>query len=106
MVNSPMSPPPSHLTCPIGLELARLADLPNDVLEEATRVTTKLTALHARHQEQSESHQIALRRKALLRLRTQLNQAYEHSTLPDEDLLAYIGKFQGEITKVFLYGAE
>ncbi|THV01237.1 hypothetical protein K435DRAFT_750386 [Dendrothele bispora CBS 962.96] len=89
-----------------GLELARLADLPENVLAEATRVTSSLAASHARHQEQSESHQIALRRKALLRLRMQLNQAYEHSALPNEDLLAYIGRFQGEITKAFLYAAE
>ncbi|KAF5361637.1 hypothetical protein D9758_007277 [Tetrapyrgos nigripes] len=89
-----------------GLELARLADLPSDVLVEANRVTSNLTALHARNQEHSESHQIALRRKTLLRLRTQLTQAYEHSTLPDEDLVAYIGRFQGDITKAFLYGVE
>jgi hypothetical protein len=36
------------------------------------------------------------------KLRTQLTQALDHSTLPSEELLAYIGRFQTEITKVFL----
>ncbi|KAJ7938405.1 muts domain V-domain-containing protein [Mycena leptocephala] len=86
-----------------GLELARLADLPQDVLVEA--------ALHARHEENSESSKIAMRRKALLRaeqkddfqLRTQLTQALDHSALPDEGLLAYIGRFQVDIAKAFLH---
>ncbi|ESK84664.1 hypothetical protein Moror_13284 [Moniliophthora roreri MCA 2997] len=86
-----------------GLELARLADLPNDILVEATRVANRLTELQSRHQEASESSKIALRRKALIRLRTQLTQAYEHSALPDRELLEYIGRFQSDITKAFLY---
>ncbi|KAI3621717.1 hypothetical protein WG66_016688 [Moniliophthora roreri] len=51
-----------------GLELARLADLPNDILVEATRVANRLTELQSRHQEASESSKIALRRKALIRV--------------------------------------
>ncbi|KAF7373569.1 MutS 4 [Mycena sanguinolenta] len=86
-----------------GLELARLADLPNDVLVEGKRVAKKLAALHARRQEKSESSRIAMRRKALLRLRTQLTQALDHSALPDEELLAYIGRFQVDIAKAFLH---
>ncbi|KAK0232710.1 muts domain V-domain-containing protein [Armillaria fumosa] len=50
-----------------GLELARLADLPSDVLTEAKRVSSNLSALHARNEEDSESTQITMRRKALLR---------------------------------------
>ncbi|KAF7326661.1 MutS 4 [Mycena venus] len=86
-----------------GLELARLADLPQDVLTEGKRVAKNLAALHARHEENSESSKIAIRRKALLRLRTQLTQALDHSALPDEELLAYIGRFQVDIAKAFLY---
>ncbi|KAJ7153512.1 muts domain V-domain-containing protein [Mycena crocata] len=86
-----------------GLELARLADLPNDVLVEGKRVAKNLAALHARHEEDSESSKIAIRRKALLRLRTQLTQALDHSALPDEELLAYIGRFQVDIAKAFLH---
>ncbi|CAA7267689.1 unnamed protein product [Cyclocybe aegerita] len=84
-----------------GIELARLADLPLDVLAEGKRVAEKLTALQTRHEESSESNKIALRRKALLRLRTQLTQAYEYSALPDQDLLTYIGRFQADIAKAF-----
>ncbi|KAF8192659.1 muts domain V-domain-containing protein [Mycena galopus ATCC 62051] len=86
-----------------GLELARLADLPQDVLAEGKRVAKNLAALHARHKEKSESSKIATRRKALLRLRTQLTQALDHSALPDEELLAYIGRFQVDIAKAFLH---
>ncbi|KAJ7160996.1 muts domain V-domain-containing protein [Mycena filopes] len=86
-----------------GLELARLADLPQDVLTEGKRVAKKLAALHARREESSESSKITIRRKALLRLRTQLTQALDHSALPDEELLAYIGRFQVDIAKAFLH---
>ncbi|KAL1755189.1 muts domain V-domain-containing protein [Schizophyllum commune] len=85
-----------------GLELARLADLPEDVLTEAKRVASQLAALHARHEESSESNKIAVRRKALLRLRTQLIQAYEHSALPDQELLEYVARFQRDIAKAFV----
>ncbi|KAF8168490.1 muts domain V-domain-containing protein [Crassisporium funariophilum] len=86
-----------------GVELARLADLPADVLVEGKRVAEHLAALQSRHEESSESSKIAIRRKALLRLRTQLIQAYEHSALPDQDLLDYIGRFQTDIAKAFLH---
>ncbi|KAF7321085.1 MutS 4 [Mycena chlorophos] len=85
-----------------GLDLATLADLPSDVLSEGRRVATRLADLHAREEEDSESSRIAIRRKALLRLRTQLKQAYEHSVLPDEELVAYIRRFQVDIAKAFL----
>jgi len=49
-----------------GLELARLADLPADVLSEAKRVATSLAALDAQQKEQSRTARIAERRKALL----------------------------------------
>ena len=51
-----------------GLELARLADLPTDALAEAKRVVDKLAALQAKDEEESQTSQIALRRKALLRV--------------------------------------
>ncbi|KAF8639396.1 hypothetical protein AX17_001521 [Amanita inopinata Kibby_2008] len=85
-----------------GLELARLADLPEDILVEGRKIAKKLAALQAKHQEESESGKIAIRRKALLRLRTQLTQALDHSTLPQQDLLDYISRFQKEIAKVLL----
>ncbi|KAJ3551161.1 hypothetical protein NM688_g4876 [Phlebia brevispora] len=75
-----------------GLDLARLADFPDDVLTEARRVSQKLTELEKRKEEDSKTSKIALR--------TQLTQAYEHSALPDDELLTYISKFQTEIMRV------
>ncbi|KAK7688085.1 hypothetical protein QCA50_008455 [Cerrena zonata] len=50
------------------LDLARLADLPEDVLTEGKRVATKLSELEAKKHEESKSTQISTRRKALLRV--------------------------------------
>ncbi|KAI0075934.1 hypothetical protein K474DRAFT_1645947 [Panus rudis PR-1116 ss-1] len=83
-----------------GLDLARLADLPENVLVEARRVAEKLTELEARKNEESKTTKIAIRRKALLRLRTQLTQALDHSSLPNQDLRNYVARFQREITTV------
>ncbi|OSX68008.1 hypothetical protein POSPLADRAFT_1128862 [Postia placenta MAD-698-R-SB12] len=83
-----------------GLELARLADLPEDVIVEAQRVADKLSELEEREHRESHTNKIAVRRKALLRLRTQLTQALDHSTLPDEELAAYLARFQKDITQV------
>ncbi len=56
-----------------GLELARLADLPEDVLTESKRVAENLATLHARNEANSKSNQTAIRRKALLRVRFIVN---------------------------------
>ncbi|CUA71875.1 MutS protein homolog 4 [Rhizoctonia solani] len=79
-----------------GLELARLADLPLDVLTEARRVSTKLKAQDDAQRAASESNAIAARRKIILRVGVQLEQALEHSTLEDEDLLKYLEGLQTE----------
>lgn len=57
----------SIFTC-LGLELARLADLPDDVLTEAQRVAVRLTELEESRKQSSESIRIATHRKALLRV--------------------------------------
>ncbi|KAK2459754.1 hypothetical protein APHAL10511_008186 [Amanita phalloides] len=85
-----------------GLELARLADLPENVLTEGRRITEKLAALHARCQGESESGKISVRRKALLQLRTQLGQALDHSALPEQDLLGYIRRLQKDVAMKLL----
>lgn len=51
-----------------GLELARLADLPVDVLTSARRISTKLKEQDDEQQAASESNAIAARRKILLRV--------------------------------------
>ncbi|KAG8747028.1 MutS protein msh4 [Ceratobasidium sp. 428] len=77
-----------------GLELARLADLPSSVLAVARGVSTKLKAQDDARQAASESNAIAARRKILLRLRVQLQQALEHSALDDDALLQYLEGIQ------------
>jgi len=52
----------------VGLELARLADLPEDVLTEAYRVSGILSMLHAKREDESEGSRTAIKRKALLRV--------------------------------------
>lgn len=53
-----------------GLDLARLADLPDSVVTEARRVAESLIDQQERDQEQSRTTKIAVRRKALLRVST------------------------------------
>ncbi|KAI0735804.1 muts domain V-domain-containing protein [Earliella scabrosa] len=83
-----------------GLDLARLADLPDSVITEAQRCAHFLSDQEERDKQQSHSSKIAVRRKALLRLRTQLAQALDHSSLPDEELAAYLARFQKDIMAV------
>ncbi|QRW13414.1 DNA mismatch repair protein MutS [Ceratobasidium sp. AG-Ba] len=77
-----------------GLELARLADLPPDVLAVARGISTKLKAQDEARQAASESNAIAARRRILGRLRVQLRQALDHSALDDADLLKYLEGLQ------------
>jgi hypothetical protein len=56
------------ITVLTGIDLARLADLPSDVLVESRRVAERLADLERNHEESSESRKIANRRKALLRV--------------------------------------
>ncbi|EIW86225.1 hypothetical protein CONPUDRAFT_45677 [Coniophora puteana RWD-64-598 SS2] len=83
-----------------GLELARLADLPADVMSEAHRVSEALVEKENQSKAESRSSKVSIRRRALLKLKTQLTQAYEHSQLPDEELVAYLAKLQREMVKV------
>ncbi|KXN88409.1 hypothetical protein AN958_07315 [Leucoagaricus sp. SymC.cos] len=86
-----------------GLELARLADLPDDVITEAKGVAEHLAQIETQNEGESESSRVTKRRKALLRLRTQLTQAYEYSALPDTDLRDYVGRFKNDVIRAFLH---
>ncbi|KAI0089898.1 muts domain V-domain-containing protein [Irpex rosettiformis] len=83
-----------------GLDLARLADLPEDVLIEARRVSEKLTEIEERKKEESKFNKVAVRRKAMLRLKHQLTQVLDHSNLPDEELVDYLARMQKEFARV------
>ena len=52
-----------------GLELARLADLPSDVIVEGKRVSHRLTELDEMQNQDSEASKVAIRRRALLKVR-------------------------------------
>ena len=54
----------------LGLQLAKLADLPDDVLSEAARVTELLEEKHSAEKASSEAGRIARRRKDFLRVIT------------------------------------
>ncbi|KAH9982043.1 hypothetical protein BGW80DRAFT_729 [Lactifluus volemus] len=82
-----------------GLQLARLADLPKDVLIGAEKVAQHLSDESAQNDENSESAKVARRRKTVLKLRTTLTQALEHSRLPDRDFLGYLSALQEKFTK-------
>jgi DNA mismatch repair protein MSH4 len=108
---------------PIGLELAWLADLPEEVMVHAGGVTEKLSNLDKAKHTASKTTQAIACRKAVLRvhlhnkwlgdlhtfvdeeylwlqLRTQLMQVYEHSALPDHKLSLYLAILQKEIIAV------
>ncbi|KIO30888.1 hypothetical protein M407DRAFT_221987 [Tulasnella calospora MUT 4182] len=89
-----------------GLELARLADLPPEVLTEARRVAERLSEMEAERREASRSTKVQIRRKAMLLLKTQLIQALDHSKLPDEALASYLLTLQKEIVNVLSDTAE
>ena len=52
----------------LGLQLAKLADLPDNVLNEAARVAELLEEKHSAEKASSEAWRIAQRRKAFLRV--------------------------------------
>ncbi|KAL5495776.1 MSH4 [Sanghuangporus weigelae] len=83
-----------------GLELARLADLREDILGEASRISLRLSELEQSRKEISEGNQVAHRRKAMLRLRTHLAQALDHSSLPYRELIEYIARMQRQTVQV------
>ncbi|KAG1775045.1 muts domain V-domain-containing protein [Suillus placidus] len=82
-----------------GLELAKLADLPDDVLTEAKRVSEIITERNLRCEEESRINVLTIRRRALLKLHAQLNQALDHSSLPEEELVAYLARLQRDFMK-------
>jgi DNA mismatch repair protein MSH4 len=101
----------------LGIDIAKLADLPDDVLVEAQRVATRLSDLHERERGASSSQQLAERRKVLLRAslphaisammlnfhllscqgHAELTQLLAHSELPDSELENLLKSIQHEM---------
>ncbi|KIO01684.1 hypothetical protein M404DRAFT_16192 [Pisolithus tinctorius Marx 270] len=84
-----------------GVDLATLADLPRDVVQEAKRVAEILTDLHVRQEASSQTAVQATHRRAVVKLRTQLSQALEYSALPEPELVSYLARFQKKLIAVF-----
>ncbi|KAG9014980.1 MutS protein msh4 [Tulasnella sp. JGI-2019a] len=86
--------------------MGRLADLPPDVLTEARRVAERVAAMEEERRQASQSTKIQMRRKAMLMLKTQLTQAFEHSNLPPDALAAHLLNLQKEIVTLLAQTAE
>jgi len=98
-------------------ELSRLADLPEDVILEASRVTNHLAQVETQNEEESESSMIAKRRKALLRVTwlpdwlsvlhmiiiEALNATLTGLRIFGEDLREYVGRFKSEVIRTFMH---
>ncbi|KZS90242.1 hypothetical protein SISNIDRAFT_551573 [Sistotremastrum niveocremeum HHB9708] len=82
-----------------GLELARLADLPPSILEDAEQIAYELSAKEEQAQKRSLTDKVFQRRRIMLRLRTQLIQARDHSTLPEKDLADFLLRLQQNTVK-------
>lgn len=80
-----------------GIELSHLAELPSDVVSEGRRLAQFLSSEKASNIRSSATDKVAQRRKALTALRTQVSQSYEHSNLPDSELVEYLARIQWEL---------
>lgn len=80
-----------------GLALAKLVDLPPNVLEVANAVSSKIESLAQRRNSDSRAVAIARKRKLLLSLREQLLIARD-STMDDQSLRAWLIKLQEDFT--------
>lgn len=78
-----------------GLALARVVDLPPQVLEVAEEVSHTLTAQAKAKKKSSKAFALAKRRKLVLSLRETLQQAYD-SPMEGPVLLAWLRKLQEE----------
>lgn len=81
-----------------GLTLAKLMDLPPDILERATVVSKTLTKINTDHKKKSNSYIISRRRKVVLALKETLSQAY-NGNLSGGTLHSFIARLQGEFVQ-------
>ncbi|KAJ8703274.1 MutS protein msh4 [Pleurotus ostreatus] len=85
-----------------GLQLAMLADFPKDLIDKGSQVAQNLDELYSQSSDHSSSSKIIAQRQALLRLQIQLKQAFQHSSLPQEELVEYLRRFQVHLAKLFV----
>ncbi|KAI9931445.1 MutS protein msh4 [Aspergillus wentii] len=77
-----------------GIALAKLVDLPPNVLEVARRVSERVNQIVQRRQSKSRALVISRKRNLILSLREQLLQA-RNSTMQDDALRKWLKKLQG-----------
>jgi len=81
-----------------GLALARVVDLPTEVLEVANNVAQVLEAQAIAKKNSSKAFAVFKRRKLVLSLRDTLKQA-ESSNMADDVLLSWLRKLQEEFVR-------
>ncbi|WWD17159.1 hypothetical protein CI109_101597 [Kwoniella shandongensis] len=77
-----------------GLELAKLAALPPDVLQRATEIAIQLSQLEEQGKGSSKANAMVMRRKTLYELRGQLAQLAEDSNVDNAHLGAALTRIQ------------
>ncbi|KZO99190.1 hypothetical protein CALVIDRAFT_404861 [Calocera viscosa TUFC12733] len=82
-----------------GLELAKLADLPDDLLATSARVAENLANRERERRAKSEGGKVGTRRKLLIRLKDQLTQILEGSDLADAELASYLAELQKKVVQ-------
>lgn len=80
-----------------GLALARVINLPDQVIDIATQVSTALHARNEARKSNARTLAVARRRKLVLNLREQLLQA-KQSTIPARELSKWLKRLQDEFT--------
>jgi hypothetical protein len=68
-------------------------------MDEGKRIAVRLADLDATCAEQSRGTKVSTRRKAMLQLKTRLQQLANHSKLDDADLREYLARVQREVAK-------
>ena len=81
-----------------GLTLAKLMDLPPDILERATVVSDTLMKINIDHKNKSKSYIISRRRKVVLALKETLSQAY-NGNMDDSTLHSFVAQLQDEFVQ-------
>ncbi|SCV71962.1 BQ2448_4656 [Microbotryum intermedium] len=84
------------LICHTGLELAKLAKMPADVLHNATLASVTLAARAEEEQEQAQGTQLARRRRELLQLRTSLKMLSNSKGMNGANLIERLRELQME----------
>ncbi|ORY84089.1 muts domain V-domain-containing protein, partial [Leucosporidium creatinivorum] len=91
------STPLSHY----GLELAKLAKLPSDVLARAGEVSERLAEMAREGRRESRGSRVARRRKLLLRLRTAIQDLYNSPpSVTGFDLMVQLKELQSEQVRI------